>query len=106
MPVMGGYEATMQIRKLPNRIRANVPIIALTANAFLEDKKKAADVMTLLYVSGEKSELSRKRYNVIIMNGCTEVRRELMLTGVNTWNSIHGVKLHMVIWGRINQGHR
>ncbi len=37
MPVMDGYEATMEIRRFPNRIRANIPIIALTANAFAED---------------------------------------------------------------------
>lgn len=44
MPVMDGYESTIRIRKLPNRIRANIPIIALTANAFPEDRKKAAEV--------------------------------------------------------------
>ena len=33
MPEMDGYEATLRIRKLPNRIRANIPIIAFTANA-------------------------------------------------------------------------
>lgn len=44
MPVMDGYEAAMRIRKLPNRIRANVPIIALTANTFSENRERAADV--------------------------------------------------------------
>ena len=42
MPVMDGYEATMKIRKLPNRIRANIPIIALTANAVPETRERAA----------------------------------------------------------------
>lgn len=44
MPVMDGYEAVMKIRKLPNRIRANIPIIALTANADAENREKAAVV--------------------------------------------------------------
>ena len=44
MPVMDGFEATERIRKLPNRIRANIPIIALTANAVPENREKAAVV--------------------------------------------------------------
>ncbi len=44
MPEMDGYEATMKIRKLPNRIRANVPIIALTANAVRENRERASVV--------------------------------------------------------------
>ena len=44
MPVMDGFEATMKIRKLPNRIRANIPIIALTANAAPENRERAAVV--------------------------------------------------------------
>lgn len=44
MPVMGGFEATMRIRSLPNRIRANTPIIALTANAVPENRERAAAV--------------------------------------------------------------
>mgnify|MGYP002626698008 CR=1 FL=1 len=43
MPVMGGYEATELIRKLDNKEIANVPIIAMTANAFSEDVKRAKD---------------------------------------------------------------
>ena len=62
MPVMDGYEATERIRSLPDRSRAQIPIIAMTANAFKEDRCKAAesgmdayitkpvDVLTLRYV--------------------------------------------------------
>ena len=38
MPVMDGYEATREIRKLKNPILARTPIIAVSANAFDEDK--------------------------------------------------------------------
>lgn len=41
MPEMDGYEATLQIRKLPNRIRSSTPIIALTANAVPENRERA-----------------------------------------------------------------
>ena len=41
MPVMDGYETTFKIRKLPNRIRANIPIIAYTANAVSENRDRA-----------------------------------------------------------------
>lgn len=37
MPVMNGYDATKAIRKLPNPMAKKVPIIAMTANAFIED---------------------------------------------------------------------
>ena len=41
MPNMDGYKATMLIRKLDDRRLADIPIIAMTANAFNEDRKKA-----------------------------------------------------------------
>ena len=41
MPVMNGYEATKAIRKLPDEQRANIPILAMTADAFEEDRQKA-----------------------------------------------------------------
>lgn len=44
MPGMDGYEATLKIRKLQNRIRANIPVIALTANATHENRERAAVV--------------------------------------------------------------
>ena len=43
MPIMNGYEATRAIRSLENPRLANIPIIAMTANAFEEDKKNAFD---------------------------------------------------------------
>ena len=65
MPVMGGYEATRLIRGLENKELASVPILAMTANAFDEDKQEAlksgmnahiakpVDVNTLLKVLEE-----------------------------------------------------
>ena len=43
MPVMDGYEATKQIRALENRELSVVPIVAMTANAFDEDRRAAAE---------------------------------------------------------------
>ncbi len=41
MPVMNGYEATRQIRQLEDPKLAGIPILAMTANAFEEDKQEA-----------------------------------------------------------------
>ena len=42
MPVMNGYEATRAIRALPDAEKAALPIVAITANAFDEDRQNAA----------------------------------------------------------------
>ena len=41
MPKMDGYKATQAIRRLPDKDKACIPIIAMTANAFEEDKREA-----------------------------------------------------------------
>ena len=43
MPVMNGYESTKKIRSLEDKAKSNVPIIAMTANAFEEDKNQAIE---------------------------------------------------------------
>ena len=44
MPKMNGYKATQAIRRLPDKDKACIPIIAMTANAFEEDKRDALAV--------------------------------------------------------------
>lgn len=41
MPIMNGYEATKEIRKLSDKKLSSIPIFAMTANAFEEDKQEA-----------------------------------------------------------------
>lgn len=41
MPVMNGYDATRKIRQLEDPFLSSIPIIAMTANAFAEDRQKA-----------------------------------------------------------------
>ena len=42
MPKMDGYQATQEIRHLPDQDKACIPIVAMTANVFEEDKRDAA----------------------------------------------------------------
>ena len=41
MPIMNGYEATKIIRELDDKAKADIPIVAMTANAFDEDRQEA-----------------------------------------------------------------
>ena len=43
IPNMDGYQATLCIRHLIDKKKAAIPIIAMTANAFAEDRKRALD---------------------------------------------------------------
>ncbi|MCR4953192.1 MAG: transporter substrate-binding domain-containing protein [Treponema sp.] len=60
MPYMNGYKATETIRSLPDKAKASVPIIAVTANVFEEDKEKALK-------SGMNSHVTKPiNFNVLI----------------------------------------
>ncbi len=41
MPVMNGYDAVRQIRSLEDPVLSSIPVLAMTANAFEEDKQEA-----------------------------------------------------------------
>ena len=43
MPKMDGYEATSKIRALDDKTKSSIPIVAVTANAFEEDRQIAMD---------------------------------------------------------------
>ncbi|MBQ7487247.1 MAG: amino acid permease [Clostridia bacterium] len=51
MPVMNGYEATQAIRALENPALANIPILAVTANAFKEDVEAAINAGMQAHIS-------------------------------------------------------
>lgn len=67
MPHMNGYQTTRRIRELPDE-RAKIPVIAMTANAFVEDKQaafeagmngyvtKPVDISELLHIIKEKHQ--------------------------------------------------
>ncbi len=70
MPKMDGYTATREIRTLKNNRKANIPIIAMTANAFDEDKRKS-------YESGMNGHISKP----ISMEAIAKALEEVFGTG-------------------------
>lgn len=66
MPRMNGYDATREIRKLPDSYAANIPIIAMTANAFEEDKKNA-------FAAGMNAHIAKPIDIPKLMNALSEV---------------------------------
>ena len=59
MPVMNGYDAARKIRGLDDPQKANIPIIAMTANAFTEDRQVALDAgMNESYRKADQYECS------------------------------------------------
>lgn len=65
MPILDGYQATGIIRKLDSKKLANIPIIAMTANAFEEDKQRALE-------SGMDDYLSKPIRAEILFNTITK----------------------------------
>ena len=66
MPNMNGYEATKAIRKIDDPEKAGIPIIAMTANAFEEDKKNAMD-------AGMNGHISKPIYVSKLLEAINEV---------------------------------
>ncbi|MCR5563261.1 MAG: transporter substrate-binding domain-containing protein [Desulfovibrio sp.] len=82
MPVMDGYTASLAIRALPDRKIADVPIVAMTANAFEEDKQKAREAGMDAHLA--KPFKVRDFYAVI--DACLtkpEGKRGVLLAGTN-----------------------
>lgn len=64
MPVLNGYEATMRIREMSDPALANIPIIAVTSDAFPEDRKRA-------FSCGMNEHIS-KPVNIDVLNAAIE----------------------------------
>jgi CheY-like chemotaxis protein len=43
MPILSGYDAARKIRNLKNPLLSSIPIVAMTANAFAEDRQRALE---------------------------------------------------------------
>ena len=69
MPNMDGYKATRIIRRMQDSYRRNIPIIAMTANAFEEDKKMALD-------AGMNGHLAKPIRIDELMSALTEILSE------------------------------
>ena len=64
MPIMNGYEASRAIRALKRRDAKEIPIIAMTANAFAEDVKDALDAGMNVHIAKPiDMELLKKTLN-------------------------------------------
>ena len=94
MPKMDGYTATREIRTLNDPKCANIPIIAMTANAFEEDRKKAikagmnAHIAKPISVDIILENLERMRQNrSILMNLLRRVKN--FSAGFNLSKKLH-----------------
>ncbi|QHS54092.1 response regulator [Mucilaginibacter sp. 14171R-50] len=67
MPVMNGFDASMEIRKMPDPAKANIPIIALTASALFDIREQVINAGMNDYVAKpfKPDELMEKMQNLV-----------------------------------------
>ena len=82
MPNMDGYQAAQRIRNLNDKTRAEIPIIAMTANAFAEDRKRALDAGMNGHIA---KPIDMEKLGAVILSVLK--KRESLQTGKN--NSIN-----------------
>ena len=70
MPVMDGYKATREIRRMKESALAGIPIVALTANTFEEDKKKC-------FAAGMNGQIEKPINRRIIRNTLANILNEV-----------------------------
>lgn len=68
MPMMDGYEATRIIRSFPNENLRKIPIVALSANAFPDDKKKSFECGMDAFIAKPVSQDKLARVLNVILN--------------------------------------
>lgn len=79
MPVMNGYEATRAIRALERRDAREIPIIAMTANAFVEDEKEALNAgMNIHLTKPVDVALLKKAISQLMKKGIPEKTEEMI----------------------------
>ena len=83
MPNMDGYQAAQRIRHLNDKTRAEIPIIAMTANAFAEDRKRAFDAGMNGHIA---KPIDIEKLGTVILSVLK--KQESLQTGKN--NSING----------------
>ena len=69
MPVINGYEATKMIRSLDREDAKTIPIIAMTANAFSEDRLRAVE-------AGMNEHLSKPLESTVIIKTIAKYLKE------------------------------
>ena len=83
MPNMDGYQAAQCIRHLDDKTKAEIPIIAMTANAFAEDRKRAFDAGMNGHIA---KPIDIEKLGAVILSVLN--KQENLQTGKN--NSING----------------